>query len=188
MHLSQPFNHSPSDEELACCLQRGDRAALPLLMQRHKEALYRTIWRYTGEEEEAFDLLQETFLRVHQKIALYNPDYRFKPWLYQIAINLCRDHLRLRKLRQVLFFTHSELPDVADDVPNMEDAAHHRQRYLKVQKGIDALPFALRTAFILAAVEGNTLQQCAEILGVTAKTVETRVYRARKILTKKFEG
>jgi len=187
MPLSRPPNKQAgnervTDEELAERLLQGEVFALSVLMQRHKQALYRVIWRHVGHEEDAYDLLQETFFKVQRKIALYDPAYRFKPWLYQIAVNLCRDHLRHRKLRRWLGFdgvTH----DVADETPTPEQDIAIRQEYRQVQQAIDGLPLPLRSAFILFTVEEHSLAECAALLNVTPKTIETRVYRARKILS-----
>ena len=188
MPLSRPLNDHLTDEELATKLQRGDRLALTGLMERHKSALYRTIWRHVSNQEDAYDLLQETFVRLYQKIDLYKPEHRFKPWLYQIAINLCRDHLRHRALRRLLWLSDENLPEVSTDMPTPEQEVSSKREYQRVQQAIDRLPIKLRTAFILFAVEGQSLLECADILGVTPKTIETRVYRARKILSDRLEN
>jgi RNA polymerase sigma factor (sigma-70 family) len=182
MPLSKPLNESHSDEVLAARLRQGDMLALSMLMERHKNALYRPIWRHVGDEEDAYDLLQETFFRVHQKIHLYKPEHRFKPWLYQIAINLCRDHMRSRSVRRLFWFSEEAHQEAVADTPSPEQHVSAARDFQRVQKAIERLPAKLRTAFILFAIEENSLLDCADILEVTPKTVETRVYRARRLL------
>ena len=82
------------DLPLIQALQRGTDRTLDELMQRHKEPLFRFIYRYVLNEEEARDLLQETFIRVYFKRDQYRPSAKFSTWLYHIALNLCRDHAR----------------------------------------------------------------------------------------------
>lgn len=187
MPLSKTLNDHLTDEELAAKLRQGDRFVLTVLMERHKNSLYRTIWRHIGNEDDAYDLLQETFVRLYQKIDLYKPEHRFKPWLFQIAVNLCRDHLRYRKLRRLFWLERDDTLDAPSDSPSPEQQTADILEYQRVQQAIEHLPASLRTAFILFAVEEHSLLECAEILDVTPKTIETRVYRARKILNEKLK-
>ena len=185
MRLSKLNNNSLSDEILATCLQQGDQRAFSLLIERHKDTLYRVIWRHVGHEDDAYDLVQETFIRLHDKIAQYNSEYLFKPWLYQIAVNLCRDFLRKKKMRR-FFGLENEAIEIIDEAPSAEQHLEHKKKYQQVKSAIEALPFSLKTAFIVFAVEGRSLVESAELLGVTPKTIETRVHRARKILKERF--
>ena len=171
-----------SDEYLASRLRQGDAAALTLLVERHKLGLYRVIWRHVQNEDDTYDVLQETFIRLHYKIGQYDTNSRFKPWLYQIAVNLCRDHLRVRKLRQIFKPENETDSAIADESPSPEQTLAARERYLMVQQAIEKLPSSLREPFILFAVEGHSLIECANILNVSPKTIEPRVYRARKAL------
>ncbi len=131
---------------------------------------------------------------MHFKAETYSPAYEFSTWMYQIAINLCRDWGRRQKLRQFLSLDaalgdsdlgtlHDVLPDTSG---NIEDLSELRQQLRIVDREIEKLPHKLKTALILFALEENSQEACAEILGVTPKTVETRVYRARKILAEKL--
>lgn len=76
--------------------------------------------------------------------------------------------------------------DVLSSEENIESLVEHRQTLKTLDKNIDALPHKLKTALILFTLEGHSQDECAQILGVTAKTIETRVYRARKILQQKI--
>ena len=187
MRSPNPLNNHLSDEALAEKLKQGETLVLTLLMERHKKSLYRTIWRHVGNEDDAYDLLQETFVRLYQKIDLYKPEHRFKPWLFQIAVNLCRDHLRYRKLRRLFWLAPDQTLDAPSDSPSPEQQTADILDYQCVQQAIERLPAALRTAFILFAVEEHSLLECGEILDMTPKTIEMRVYRARKILNEKLK-
>ncbi|MCB2081546.1 MAG: RNA polymerase sigma factor [Rickettsiales bacterium] len=172
----------------------GNEAALNELMRRYKHKLFAFISKYVKDEDAAYDILQETFIRVHFKAESYSPAYEFSTWLHQIAINLCRDWGRKQKLRQFLSLDtspgdnnsgtlHDVLPDTSG---NIEDLSELRQQLRIIDQEIEKLPHKLKTALILFALEENSQERCAEILGVTPKTVETRVYRARKILAEKL--
>lgn len=187
-----------ADEDAALVkrLRSGDDFALNEIMHRYKERVYRLSWRYVGNEDSALDVTQETFTKLYFNIDKYNSDYKFSTWVFQIAVNLCRDHLRKNKnhARNVSLdaLNESGSGDWQRSDENIEAGFLSRQQLTLLRREIDLLPDTLKEAFILFAVEEKPQAECAEILNVSAKTVETRVYRARKILSEKlhlsFEG
>lgn len=182
-----------SDQQLITRLQKGDDSALNIIMSRYKKRLFSFIYRYIPDEEIAYDVLQETFIKLYFNANKYNSSYRFSSWLYQIALNLCRDHARKhgRKITMSLDAALNEQDGSYHDViaanqPNAEDISISRNELAQVESEIQKLPHKLKTALILYTVEEHSQEQCAEMLNTTQKTVETRVYRARKILTDKL--
>jgi RNA polymerase sigma-70 factor (ECF subfamily) len=192
---NETVSDTTEDKTLVRLVSEGREDALNVLMGRYKHKLFAFISRYVKDEDAAYDILQETFIRLHFKAETYSPAYTFSTWLYQIAINLCRDWGRKQKVRQFLSLdtgignedgnaTYHDI--IADPGNNIEDLADTRQQLKIIAQEIQKLPHKLKTALILFAVEGNSQEVCAELLNVTAKTVETRVYRARKILAEKL--
>ena len=193
-----PKNNSPveelSDGDLMLALQKGRDKALDELMRRYKRRLFFFVIRYTRDEEVSYDIVQETFFRVYKKAESFNPAYKVKTWLYQIALNLCRDYSRKKKLRSFVSLdtwlgddeNSGSLHEIISGEDNVESLAEHLQALKLLEDQIDKLPHKLKTALILFAVEGNSQEECARILGVSVKTVEMRVYRARKILLHKL--
>ena len=90
------------DERLAVQARRGDTAAFALLVKRYEQPLFRYLRRMLGNTPDAEDMFQETFLRVHQHLGRYRDNAPFRPWLYRIATNLCRDRLRYRRRHPML--------------------------------------------------------------------------------------
>jgi RNA polymerase sigma-70 factor (ECF subfamily) len=183
-----------ADKQLIGLVADGHEPALNELMRRYKHKLFAFIFRYVKDEDAAHDILQESFIRLHFKADSYSPAYKFSTWLYQIAINLCRDWGRKQKVRQFLSLDTSIGDDgvshyhdiIADSDNNIEDLVDTRQQLKIIDQEIAKLPHKLKTALILFALEGNSQETCAQLLSTTPKTVETRVYRARKILAKKL--
>jgi RNA polymerase sigma factor (sigma-70 family) len=187
MGISQPDLDLP----LVRALQAGDESALNELIRKYQEPLFRFICRYTSDEETARDILQETFVRLYFGIQGFRPRAKFGTWLYSIAMNLCRDYARSKQRRQSYATESLDASNVHRAVPAADrspaaDVESH-ERLANLQKAIEELPHDLRTALLLFAVEGRSQQECAELLGVSAKAVESRVYRARKILEKKIK-
>lgn len=176
-----------SDQELIDRLSRGENPALNEIMARYKHRLFVFIRRYVGDEDIAYDLLQETFTKLYFSASTYKPEYKFSTWLFQIALNLCRDHGRKKKMVQFFSLDDEDSGfDFADTDPDPEAIALSSQAMKHIHEAIAALPHKLKTALILFALDDRTQEECAELLGVTAKTVETRVYRARKLLEEKL--
>jgi RNA polymerase sigma-70 factor (ECF subfamily) len=181
-----------ADEDLPLvkALQDGDDHALDELMARHKTAIFRFIYRHVFNEADAAELTQETFVRAYFHINSFKPRARFSTWLYAIAGNLCRDHLGSRAHRNAsrtysLSADRDDKPvDVIAGVPTPEEAAEQNEHLSAVEAAIAELPYELKSALVLTAIEGNSHMEAAEKLGITPKAVETRVYRARKRLEK----
>ncbi len=179
------------DLDLVRALQAGDSSALSQLIARHQDSLFRFIYRHLLNEQDTKEVLQDTFVRMYFKIHTYHPRAKFITWLYRIALNLCRDQVRSRHQKQKKQTDSLEgewdgKTSLADSLPDAMTTAFEnvsdREQMAILRKAISELPEELKTAFILAALEGKTHLECAEILGTTAKTIEMRVYRARKLL------
>lgn len=178
------------DEDLAVVrnLQSGDDSALNTLIERHKAGLFSFIYRYIRQWEDAVDLTQETFVRAYFKISSYKPTAKFVTWLYSIAINLCRDHARssyFRKAKMTMSLPERGLDcsvELVSSGDSPDKIAVSKEDMRGVEQAIAQLPHKLKTALILCALEGLSHAEAAERLGTTSKTIETRLYRARKEL------
>jgi RNA polymerase sigma-70 factor (ECF subfamily) len=175
-------------------LQAGQDRALNSLMDRHREGLFRFVLRQVHNEADALELTMETFVRAYFNIGKFRPAARFVTWLYQIALNLCRDYLRSRAYQYSLQTTSFDAPGEEGGDPSLllatgrrpDQRADRREELLALEKAISELPEDLRNAFILSALEDRQQAETAQLLGVSPKAVETRVYRARKLLLEKM--
>jgi RNA polymerase sigma-70 factor (ECF subfamily) len=167
------------DREAMERLVAGEDLALNAIMERWKNRLVAYLYRFTGNEATALDLAEETFVQVYQGRAKFRVDRPFPTWLFGIAANLARNHLRWRRRHPTLPITE------ADHVPSDEDpvrSAEARERGKAVQKAIALLPPDLREALILVEYEGLSHAEISVISGCSAKAVERRLSRAREIL------
>lgn len=174
------------DRDLAARSAAGDERAYTLLMRRHKDALYRFVRRYTGQSDEAYDILQETFASAWSALARYDPDRPLAAWLRSIALNKCRDWSRRRAVRGWL--TRSDPLDsptglsLADSGPSPEAALSDAQRLAVLDRAIAKLPAGLKEPLLLTQFEGCSQAEAGELLGMSPKAVEVRVYRAKRAL------
>ena len=197
-----PSEHVPNiaykiktDVELMGDVVNDNHAAFSELMTRYKGQLYRFILRYLGSTSEAEDLLQDTFTKIYTKAAKYDPAWKVSTWFYRIALNTCRDYSRKQKLRRFVsidkFDQDSDrilyVPEPVDLGPDVEHLVIHREALRNVTRAINSLPHKMRSALVLYSIEGRSQAECAEILGLSRKSVEMLVYRARQKLREKIE-
>lgn len=170
-------------------LTTGHESALNDLMERHSERLFHYLIRFLQNEGDAEELAQESFVRVYQHRARFDPEQKFSTWLYAIASNLARDRFRWRSRHpQVSLDVENEatgtdyqeiLPDAKSDP---SDDLQANERAEAVRKALAQLPEDLRLPLVLAEYEEKSQAEIAQVLGCTIKAVETRIYRARKQL------
>ena len=179
------------DEDLARQAAAGDERAFAELVRRHKEGLYRLLRRYTGDPEDAYEAAHEAFIAAWSALPRYDPARPFGSWLRTIAINKARDRGRRALVRRLLFGAGSSDAGSALDAPDpaapADEALVARQRTQTLDRAIAALPPQLKAPLLLTAFDGLSHQEAAAVLAVTPKTIETRVYRARKILAERVE-
>jgi RNA polymerase sigma factor CnrH len=172
---------SDSDAALAGRAAKGDRTAFNRIVQRYQEPLYRFIRRYVGDADEAYDLLQETFVSAWQAVGRYDPARPAATWLRRIALNKCRDWGRRRTVRR--FFYGAASLDAAEPPPAAPPVDDGNEAVLtRLDRAIAALPTQLKEPLLLTAFEGVSQEAAGRALGISTKAVETRVYRARKRL------
>ena len=175
-----------SDAELAQAAASGDERAFAVLLGRHKDSLYRLLRRYVGDSDEAYEAAHEAFIAAWGALARYDPSRSFGAWLRTIAINKARDRGRRLAVRRFFFRAQAgdelRTAEVADPSLSGEAELLRRGRLTELDRAIAQLPANLKEALLLTAIDGRSQQEAGDILGVTAKTIETRVYRARRML------
>jgi RNA polymerase sigma-70 factor (ECF subfamily) len=174
----------PPDEVLAPRAAEGDARAFALLMTRHKEGLYRFARRYVGNTDDAYDIVQQSFVAAWRALGRYDPARRFDTWLRAIALNKCRDHARRAAVRRLLMFSQEAAADPARDAEALFIAD---QQLAALDSAIAKLPRALKEPLLLTSFEGLSQAEAGRALGISAKAIEMRVYRARRALADALE-
>jgi RNA polymerase sigma-70 factor (ECF subfamily) len=179
----------PTDEELVDAFQGGDLAAFDVLVYRWDRKIQAAIFRIMGTEEEARDLCQETFLRAYRALGSFKGEARFSSWLYQIALNLCRDRMRRTKGRTLVSL--DELEEAGNGLlqkgPTPLELVEAGDMSRAVASAVAALPAEQREVIVLKEYQDLTFVEIAEILGVPLSTVKTRLYRGLGQLRHRLE-
>lgn len=174
------------DAELAKSAAQSNARAFEQLMARHKAWVFRFCRRYTGDTEAALDLTQETFVSAWRAIGRFDEARIFTTWLRSIALNKCRDRSRREHVRRFITGfaqgTNDEALQQTDPSAGPEEGLLDRERLRLLDTAIAALPTHLKEALLLTTLDELSHAEAARLLGVSAKTIETRVYRARRKL------
>ena len=173
-------NGDPSDADLMAAVGRGDMGALGELVRRHQGKAIALAFRTLGRWDLAEDMAQEAFLRVLRAAKRYRPDARFTTWLYRIVVNLCLDHQRRARQAPSALTDDSPEPSAAPSADPLEA----RERVLRVQRAVEALPERQRMAVVLHRYEGLSHREVAEVTGWSVSAVESLLVRAYASLRK----
>jgi RNA polymerase sigma-70 factor (ECF subfamily) len=173
----------PSDEDLIERFQGGDLYAFDLIVKNYKEQLLNFVFRFLGNQEEAEDVVQETFLRVFRNRTAYRRVAKFSTWIYTIAGNLARTELRRRRRRRLFSISDMGVQDkdyeISDTVRSPEAQTDGALKDEIIQAEISRLSPKFREVIILRDVQELSYEEISKILRVPIGTVKSRVNRAR---------
>lgn len=174
-----------TDAELIARFLAGEEEVFNLLAGRWQKRLYNFILRYTGDREEAHDLCQQTLLRAYQSLERLRDPQRFSTWLYQIAVNTCRDEMGRRGRRPTLSLEETgEPPD--PEAQGTEAPLLRRELRDWLSRGLQAIPEEQRAVVVMKEYQQLKFTEIAEILKLPVNTVKSRLYyglsHLRKVL------
>lgn len=168
----------PTDIELVGRVVSGDHDAFNTIMLRHEDRVFSVCLRITGDRDRALDATQETFLTVFRKAGQFKGDAALGTWIYRIAVNTCYDQLRKAKRRRT-----DPIPDHLDPVdPSAENEIDSAALRPEIRAALDKIPTDFRAAIVLSDIEGMSMTEVAQVLGVPAGTVKSRLFRGRRLL------
>lgn len=166
----------------------GDRDAYRALVERHSRNVHRLAYRLTGNAHDAEDVVQEAFLRAYQKLGQFEARANFGTWVYRIAANYAIDRLRQRQKEEA----RRELPEaqatdgveqdplmqVRDEKPTPERLMQSTQLRREMQRALEKLSHAERTAFVMRHWEGRGIEEIAGALKSNSSAAKNTVFRA----------
>jgi RNA polymerase sigma-70 factor, ECF subfamily len=183
---------SLSDMDLVSHARAGSPDAFSTIMQRHNRRLYRVARGVTGNDIEAEDVVQESYLRAFTQLNTFRGEARLSTWLTRIVLNEALGRARRRReiidlsaldrieggQAQILMFR----PSLQSHDPEAE--AGRAQLRRMVEQALDDLPEAFRSVFVMREIEEMSTEETASHLGIRPETVKTRLHRARRLLQK----
>jgi RNA polymerase sigma-70 factor (ECF subfamily) len=181
-----------TDASFVARARAGDADAFRVLVERHSRALFRVAFRMTGNQQDAEDVVQESFLRAFKQLAKFDLRASFGTWLYRIAANCSLDMMRARKRRSEHVAGNEEgaeevvlsLPSLDPSPERMTLSGEVRQRVLEAMNDLSATE---RTAFVLRHFEGMCMEEVSRVLECQPGAAKHSVFRAVQKLRRSLE-
>jgi len=177
-------------------VKKGDVGAFNTLVWRWEKPMFNFIYRTIGNEETAKDICQTTFIRVFKEMRNLRDPEKFSPWIYRIALNLCRDKFKRRKNRHLFHlgnFMHDDessnpIRDMPDqDTKTPDELCHHQQIGEILKQALMVLPEEQRVVIVMKQYQGLKFTEIAGILKQPLNTVKSRLYYGLRTLRKILE-
>lgn len=185
-----PPAETMDDRALVERVQSGDHHAFRLLFDRYHRRAYAVAFGVVKNKQDALDVVQDGFVKVHKHIGKFQGTSSFYTWLYRIVMNLSIDHVRRRKNKGVEYDdgVGREADEVAGDgtlLPrvlgsNPGKAVARQELLEKIQAALEELPEYHRQVILLREIEGLSYEEMAQALGVPKGTIMSRLFHARK--------
>jgi RNA polymerase sigma-70 factor, ECF subfamily len=170
-----------SDEALLAACALGDRAALGALYDRLSPHVWRFLSRMAGNQlDELEDLVQATFIAIQASAATFKGTALVRTWVFAIAANVTRRHVRDEVRRRSALERLSKLPAEAADRP--DDSLEQHQLVLRMREALSALPHDLRVVLVMCDLEDISGREAAAVLQIPEGTLYRRVHEARRAL------
>ncbi len=174
-----------SDEDVMQELQNGVVQAFDIIVHRFKDRLHNFLFRYTHNNEDCEDLVQETFLRVYRSRFSYQPIAKLSTWIFTIALNLAKSMYK-KKQRMNTFSIHADESDsesrdfeIEDSTILQDDNLHLKNSVAELEKALMQLNDDFREVIVLRDIQELSYEEIAEITGTAMGTVKSRINRAR---------
>ena len=173
------------DRELVRRIRDGDAEALRSVVERYQDRIFALIYGIVRDRHEVEDVAQEIFFKVYTRIHAFDERSKFYTWLYRVAVNAAKDHVKKRSRRpSVALDEDAAIPDGARS-PEKQAATAEMRRMVRDE--IAALPLRYREVLSLRELEGLSYSEIAAVLGISIGTVESRLHRARAKLKRRLE-
>jgi RNA polymerase sigma factor (sigma-70 family) len=175
-------------------LIKGDEREFSILVDEYAPMVYRLVYGYFSLREEAEDVTQEVFLSVFQSLSSFKGKARFSTWLYRLTIHKCQEHWRYKKRKKrtvQLLSIFSQKDKMDESIPSLEKdpsaVLQNKELHQQIDHTLKQLPFKQLTAFTLHAIQGLSYEEVAQIMGKSVSSVESLIFRARRMLREKLQ-
>ena len=168
------------DNSLVLQTLQGKVQSFRILVERYQKGAYLFACGMIGNQDDAYDLSQEAFIRAYKNLNRFNPVYQFKTWFFQILSNLCKNHLRQKANRSNVFSSSEAVDLTAAPKSARPDILFEKSETQKaVWSGINELPDKFREIIILSHFQEMSYDQIAKVLDIPKGSVMSRLYYAR---------
>ena len=183
--MSQPPAQHEEDKALVDAVLAGDTAAFERLVRQYQNLVWHVVFRMVRQAQDAQDLCQETFLRVHRYLHQYRSESALKSWIAQVAYSVAKRHLERKRIPISEAPADADAPsplDFVQDDFDLEGAYIDQQSAGRLHEAIDCLPPMQRTILTLYHLDEMPIAEIATVTGLAEGTIKSHLFRSRKQL------
>jgi len=171
-----------ADTALVVSARTGDFAAFEELVRRYRNDVFRLAFHFVRNREEAWDISQEVFIKIHRSLGHFRGEANFKTWAMRITANHCKDYFKKRRLATVALDDARRTPNAPSGLPDPSHALEAKELGAAIEAALEKLPHKHRTSFVLREFEGLSYEEMAQVMNCSLGTVMSRLHHARKKL------
>lgn len=174
-------------------LEHNDQRAFEELFKHYRDSLYYTMYKMTGNKEDAEDVTMLAFEKAYLYLKNYDPNYCFSTWLFRIATNACIDLMRKKRLSGIsidvdeMLIQKGQVPKALSDNENPEEKLLKKQRKILLHKNLEKINPIYGRVIKLQYIQEYSLKEIGEILHLPMGTIKVRLFRGKKILCEAFK-
>src|SRR5436305_81456 len=183
-----------TDAAIVAQVLAGDREAFRLLVERHTRSIYSVAYRMTENQQDAEEIVQETFLRAYKSLGRFELRSSFSTWLYRIAVNRSLDFLKAKKMNSSHYISENPGPEEDDRAIQLPVTAPGPERLLlsaeareKIARAMALLTPAERVAFTMRHMEGKTIEEIGRTLNIRTRAAKNSGFRPVQQLRQQLE-
>jgi RNA polymerase sigma-70 factor (ECF subfamily) len=182
------MNHNERDIRVIRQVLRGNRDAYADIVERYKSPIYNLAVRLTGSLSEAEDLAQDVFIRVYEILDRFDDSKRFFPWMYTVALNVIRNHIKKKRSIFLRFQTNTVADKWHKDTNTPEKSVSDSQQHERLARYILKLPILQKEAIVLRYYQSLAFEEIAEIQACSVSAAKMRVYRGLEQLNRLLQS
>lgn len=187
--------HERDETADAVLIQRfrdGEEAAFSAIVLKYRDRMFRMAVSVLGDEQEAMDISQDTFVRAYENFDSFRGDAALYTWLYRICYNLCLTTIRRRKIVSFFSFDREDVPEPVAEMDGPEESYEQKEIRAAVDEALKSLPPRQRAVFVMKQMEGMKHDEIAQATGLTTGAVKASYFQAvqklRKLLSRYGES
>ncbi|MBI4722282.1 MAG: sigma-70 family RNA polymerase sigma factor [Candidatus Stahlbacteria bacterium] len=175
-----------SDKVLVKRAKSGDFHSFDELVSRYETKVYNLAYRMLGSQDDAKDILQETFISAFKALNNFREKASFSTWIYRIATNACLMKFRTKEPRVISIDKEPLVAETIDWSESLSDTLDREELKKVLDKAISSLPKTHRVVFVLRDIEGLSSSEASKVLNISIAAVKSRLHRARLYLREKL--
>lgn len=180
------INNQNKTRELISKSISGDTGAFRILVKEYNGYAYAIAYKTLFNQDDARDVVQESFIRIWKHLRNFNPEIKFTTWLYKIVINLCFDRIKSRNRRKLIFKDPGEECENISITESLEKELINNEQVTLILKFAAELPPKQRMVFFLRDVQEHNISETSDLLGLSENSVKVNLFNARKTLAERL--